>query len=109
MYAIFVQLVKDLESLIHKPHVLIVFSLASVENNDHGSVESLLSDRPAYKDRWIAVGKEEEGLQKLDRAVDDQRPAANGRLVMKTVSTASTRWRVCGTVDANECVWVSWR
>lgn len=90
MYAIFVQLVEDLERLIHKPHVLTVFSLASVENDDHGSVESLLSDRPAYKDRWIAMGKKEEGLQKLDRAVDDERTTTDGSLMMKAVSTTGT-------------------
>lgn len=90
MYAIFVQLDEDLESLIHKPHILIVFSLASVENDDHGSVERLLSDCPTYKDRWIAMGKEEEGLQKLDRAVDDERTTTDGSLMMKAISTTGT-------------------
>lgn len=90
MYAIFVQLVKDLESLIHKPHVLVVLSLTGVENNDHCSVEGLLSDGPAYEDCWIAVGKEEEGLQKLHRAVDNERTTTDGSLMMKAVSTAST-------------------
>lgn len=58
VYAIFIQLVEDFVSLIHKPHVLIILCLASVEDDDHGSVEGLLSDCPAYEDCWMAVGKE---------------------------------------------------
>lgn len=71
MYTIFIQLVEDLVSLVDKPHILIVLSLASVEDDDHSSVECLLSDGPAYEDCWVAVSKEEEGLQELNRAVDD--------------------------------------
>jgi hypothetical protein len=71
VYAVLIQLVEDLVSLIHKPHILIVLCLAGIEDDDHGSVEGLLSDRPAYEDCRMAMGKEEERLQKLDRAVDD--------------------------------------
>jgi hypothetical protein len=106
MYAIFVQLVEHLVSLVHKPNVLIVLSLASVEDDDHGSVEGLLSDGPADEDCRMAVGKEEESLQKLDRTVDDQRPATNGSL-METISTTSAGRRVRSTVEASECVRVT--
>lgn len=58
VYAIFVQLVEDIISLVYKPHILIVLSLASVEDDDHSSVESLLSDSPAYENCRMAMRKE---------------------------------------------------
>ena len=110
VYTIFVQLVEDFVSLVHKPHVLIVLGLASVKDDDHGSVESLLSNSPAYENCWMTMGEEEEGLQKLDRAVDDQRTTTNRSLMMETITSARTRWRICGTVDARKRVGVRrWR
>jgi hypothetical protein len=58
VHAIFIQLGEDLVSLVHKPHILIGLSLASVEDDNHGSVESLLSDSPAYEDCRMAMRKE---------------------------------------------------
>lgn len=104
VYAVLVQLVEDLVSLIHKPHILIVLCFAGIEDYDHGSVEGLLSDSPAYEDCRMAMGKEEERLQKLDRAVDDQSTTTNGSLVMETIPGTRTRWRIRRTVDARERV-----
>jgi hypothetical protein len=87
MHAVFVQLAKHLVSLVHKPHVLIVLCLTRVEYYDHSSVEGLLPNRPADENSWMAVSKEEESLQQLDRTVDDQWTTTDWSLVMETVST----------------------
>jgi hypothetical protein len=106
MHAVFVELAKHFVSLIDEPHVLVVLGLTRIEYDDHSSVESLLPNRPADENRWMAVSKEEESLQQLDRTVDDQWTTTDWSLVMETVSTTRDGGRVCGTVDTGKGIGV---
>jgi hypothetical protein len=75
--------------LVHKPHVLLALRFPSIEHDDHGRVESLLSDCPAYENGWMAVTEEKKSLQQLDRTVDYQSATADRSLMVTAIRTTS--------------------
>ena len=63
MDAILLHVTEDGEGLANKPHVLIILCLTCIKYDDHGSIESLLSNCPANENCRVAMTEEEEGLQ----------------------------------------------